>query len=78
MLLNKVGMNFLVDRWYDKKIEFDSMSLEEIVEFFEDKQFFQYNCNCPQWNRALTRIRDTYGSVCPDPKTGFGIIHKRE
>ena len=76
MLLNKVGMNFLVDRWYDKKIEFDSMSLEEIVEFFEDKQFFMYNCNDEQWNNTLVRIREKYGSVRPDPKTGFGIIHK--
>jgi len=78
MLLNISGINFLVDRWYDKKIEFDSMSLDEIVEFFEDKQFFMYDCNCPQWNRALTRIRDTYGSVRPDPKTGFGVIHRGE
>tara|TARA_B100000029_G_C16730954_1_gene650722 strand:+ start:273 stop:488 length:216 start_codon:yes stop_codon:yes gene_type:complete len=64
------------NQWYHKKIEFDSMSVEELVEFFKDKQFFMYNCNDPQWNNAMIRLRDVYGSIRPDPKTGFGVIHK--
>ena len=64
--------------WYHEKIEFDSMSIEELVEFFKDKQFFMYSCNDVQWNNAMTRIRDKYGSVRPDPKTGFGVIHREE
>ena len=43
--------------WYDEKIDFDEMSLDELVEFFEDKQFFMYDCNDVSWNRALMRIR---------------------
>ena len=61
--------------WYHDKIEFDLMSIDELVEFFDDKQFFMYNCNDEQWNNAMTRLRDVYGDVCPDPKTGFGVIH---
>ena len=57
---------------------FDDMSLEELIEFFKDKKFYMYNCNCPQWNRAFVRIRDKYGDICPDPRTGFGVIHKGE
>ena len=59
--------------WYHEKIEFDSMSMEELVEFFKDKQFFMYSCNDPSWNRALVRIRDKYGEVRSNPKNGFGI-----
>jgi hypothetical protein len=66
------------NQWYHKKIEFDSMSVEELVEFFKDKQFFMYDCNCPQWNNAMLRLREVHGSICPDPKTGFGVIHKGE
>ena len=51
------------------------MSIDELVEFFDDKQFFMYDCNDEQWNNAMTRLRDVYGDVCPDPKTGFGVIH---
>ena len=51
------------------------MSIDELVEFFKDKQFFMYDCNDEQWNNAMTRLRDVYGEICPDPKTGFGVIH---
>ena len=61
--------------WYHEKIDFDQMSLDELIEFFEDKQFFMYNCNDPSWNRALCRIRGEYGEVRPNPQTGFGVIH---
>ena len=61
--------------WYHEKIDFDKMNLDELIEFFDDKQFFMYNCNDPSWNRALTRIRDKYGEVRPDPRTGFGVKH---
>jgi len=54
------------------------MSLEDLIEYYKDKRFFMYNCNCPQWNRALLGIREKYGEVRPDPQTGFGIIHKGE
>ncbi len=64
--------------WYHEKIEFDSMSVEELVEFFEDKQFFMYNCNDEQWNNAMTRIREVHGPIRPDPKTGFGVMHGDE
>ena len=63
------------NQWYHKKIDFDEMDIDELVEFFNDKQFFMYNCNDPSWNRALTRIRDKYGEVRPDPKTGFSVNH---
>ena len=56
-------------------MNFDHMDVDELVEFFNDKQFFMYNCNDPSWNRALTRIRDKYGEVRPDPRTGFGVKH---
>ncbi len=49
------------------------MSLDELVEFFKDKQFFMYSCNDPSWNRALVRIREKYGEVKQDPSTGFGV-----
>jgi len=61
--------------WYHDSIEFDLMSIDELVEFFKDKQFFMYDCNDEQWNNAMTRLRDVYGEICPDPKTGFGVIH---
>ncbi len=61
--------------WYHDSIEFDLMSIDELVEFFEDKQFFMYDCNDEQWNNAMTRLRYVYGEICPDPKTGFGVIH---
>ena len=61
--------------WYDEKIDFDETSLDELVEFFEDKQFFMYDCNDVSWNRALMRIRDKYGAVTPNPQGGVGIIH---
>ena len=54
------------------------MSLDEIIEYYKDKKFFMYSCNCPQWNRALLRIREKYGEVRPNPQTGFGVIHKGE
>jgi len=63
------------NQWYHKKINFDEMNIDELVKFFEDKQFFMYDCNDPSWNRALTRIRDKYGEVRPDPKTGFSVNH---
>ena len=62
------------NQWYHKKIEFDSMSVEELVEFFKDKQFFMYDCNDPQWNNAILRLREVHGPICPDPKTGFGVV----
>ena len=63
------------NQWYHKKYDFDDMDLAELEEFFKDKRFFDYNCNCPQWNNALVRIRDKYGEVRPDPRNGFGLIH---
>lgn len=59
--------------WYLEKIDFDQMSMDELIEFFKDKQFFMYSCNDPSWNRALSRIRDKFGEVKQDPSTGFGI-----
>ena len=64
------------NQWYHKKIDFDKMSMEELEEFFKDKQFFMYDCNDDSWNRALIRIRDKYGEVRPDPRTGFGLWNK--
>ena len=61
-----------------EKINHDDMSLDEIIEYYKDKKFFMYSCNCPQWNRALLRIREKYGEVRPNPQTGFGVIHKGE
>ncbi len=63
------------NQWYHKKINFDEMSIDELIDFFEDKQFFNYDCNDPSWNRALTRIRDKYGEVRPNPQGGLGVIH---
>ena len=57
-------------------IEFDNMNLEELVEFFKDKKFFMYSCNDPQWNNALLRIREKYGEVRPDPRTGFEVNYR--
>ena len=54
--------------------DWDAMSMEEIVEYFKDKNFYEdTSCNCPKWNRMLRRIGDTYGDVRPNPQTGFGI-----
>ena len=54
-------------------MNFDDMTLDEIVEHFKDKKFFDYNCNDPQWNNALVRIREKYGEVRPNPRTGFEV-----
>jgi len=61
---------------YHEKIDFDKMSLGELVEYFKDKKFFMYNCNDPSWNRAFARIRDNYGDIRPNPQTGLGINHE--
>ena len=54
--------------------DWDNMTMEEIAEYFKDKNFYEdTSCNCPKWNRMLRRIGDTYGDVRPDPQTGFGI-----
>ena len=54
--------------------DWDKMSMEEIAEFFKDKNFFEKtDCNCPRWNRMMVRIRDKYGSINPNPQGGFGI-----
>lgn len=56
-------------------MNFDSMDVDELVEYFKDKQFYMYDCNDPSWNRAMIKIREKYGEVCPDPRTGLGVIH---
>jgi len=56
-------------------MNFDDMNIEELVEFFKDKKFFMYACNDPSWNRAMVKIREKYGEVKPDPRTGFGVCH---
>ena len=44
--------------------DWDAMSMEEIAEYFNDKNFYMHtSCNCPKWNRMLTRIRDKYGEI---------------
>ena len=54
--------------------DWDVMCMEEIAEYFRDKNFYRYtSCNCPKWNRMMTRIIDKYGEVRPFPETGFGI-----
>ena len=54
--------------------DWDAMSMEQIAEYFKDKNFFEKtSCNCPKWNRMMTRIIDKYGEVRPFPETGFGI-----
>ena len=54
--------------------DWDNMTMDEIGEYFKDKNFYEdTSCNCPKWNRMLRRIGDTYGDVRPDPQTGFGI-----
>ncbi len=54
-------------------MNFDDMTVDEIVEHFKDKRFFDCNCNDPQWNNALLRIREHYGEVRSDPRTGFEV-----
>ena len=56
-------------------INFDDMDVDELVEFFKDKQFYMYDCNDPSWNRAMVKIREKYGEVRPNPQTGFGVCH---
>ena len=56
-------------------INFDDMDVDELVEFFEDKRFYMYNCNDPSWNRAMIKIRDKYGEVRPNPQTGLAVCH---
>ena len=54
--------------------DWDAMSMEQIAEYFKDKNFFEKtSCNCPKWNRMMTRIIDKYGEIKPFPETGFGI-----
>ena len=54
--------------------DWDTMSMEEISEYFIDINFFEKtSCNCQKWNRMLTRIAEKYGEVRPYPETGFGI-----
>ncbi len=56
-------------------INFDDMDVDELVEFFKDKQFYMYDCNDPSWNRAMVKIREKYGEVKPNPQTGLGVCH---
>ena len=52
----------------------DEMSLQEIADFFKDKNFYENtSCNCPKWNRMMTRIVEKYGEIKPYPETGCGI-----
>ena len=61
-------MNMIIDE------DWDSMSLQEIADYFKDKNFYaNTRVNCPKWNRMLRRVGDTYGDVRPFPETGFGI-----
>ena len=54
--------------------DWDAMSMEEIAEYFIDKNFFEKtSCNCLKWNRMMTRIVEKYGEIKPYPETGFGI-----
>ena len=54
--------------------DWDAMSMEEIAEYFKDKNFYMHtSCNCHNWNRMMTKIIDKYGEIKPFPETGFGI-----
>ena len=54
--------------------DWDAMSMEEIAEYFIDKNFYEKTSgNCPKWNRMMTRIVEKYGEIKPYPETGFGI-----
>ena len=42
--------------------DWDAMSMEDIAEYFIDKNFFEKtSCNCQKWNRMMTRIVKKYG-----------------
>ncbi len=53
--------------------EFDNMTTDELIEYFNKYNLFHHNQNSLAWNRAFVRVREVCGDPRPNPQTGLGI-----